>query len=320
MKSSLEVLVYLESKHIMHRDLKPSNIIFDSKKKKEIKFVDFGLSDYSNSKNFIHKKCGTPGFIAPEVINLRSQSVDYNTSCDVFSLGMVFYCIISGKIAYDGRNFNEVYDNNRNGDVDFEDNDLILNSSDNEIDLLKKMLDMDQNVRITPDEALKHPYFTLEDPKIGDNDNFYSIGLDEFEGGTGSEEHCLKKKIVRYNRKFKFMKDLDSKKKLKIPTVTIDKSLVYNMNPLINGRIDTYVSSKYSSQNSCKIVSLQTGRRSRKSSTKESQFKVKNNICKSSTKESQFKVKNSIYKKALTKKTRAEMSQNGGFRPRKESC
>lgn len=293
-KSCLEALVYLESKQIMHRDLKPSNIIFKNSEKNpfEIKLVDFGLSDYTHTSTFIHKKCGTPGFIAPEVINLRSKTVDYNTSCDMFSLGMIFFCLISGRLPYDGENFNQVYENNRIGFIDFEMLELEVNIIESELDLLKSMLHIDQNVRITPSEALEHPYFTTEERNH--DEHFYSIGLDEFNqkknDNDGDHGFCLRQKIVKYNKKFKFIKNIKDKNKVLLPT--IDKSLVYNKNPLINGKIDTYVSSKYSSNNSCRIVSLQTGRNSRKDSNNKT-------------------VRDSIYKRALTKMSKDEMSNIG---------
>ncbi len=55
----------------MHRDLKPENIILQkSGNLSEIKIVDFGLGTLIHSDDYIFKKCGTPGFVAPEVFKV----------------------------------------------------------------------------------------------------------------------------------------------------------------------------------------------------------------------------------------------------------
>lgn len=56
-------------KGIMHRDLKPENLLFKSKNDDhDIVVIDFGLATFTNINNVLFKKCGTPGFIAPEVL------------------------------------------------------------------------------------------------------------------------------------------------------------------------------------------------------------------------------------------------------------
>ena len=67
----LKGINYLSKRGIMHRDLKLDNIMIKRRKNREnhISIIDFGLAEQVNSKNLIHKKCGTPGYIAPEVLN-----------------------------------------------------------------------------------------------------------------------------------------------------------------------------------------------------------------------------------------------------------
>lgn len=73
----------------MHRDIKPKNIILNIQEKKiDLKIVDFGLS-VKLEPNKELKKCGTPGYVAPEIINLKNGK--YGLESDIFSLGCVFY-------------------------------------------------------------------------------------------------------------------------------------------------------------------------------------------------------------------------------------
>lgn len=54
----------------MHRDLKPENILCRSKEKTyDLVLADFGLATVKNDPNMLFKRCGTPGFVAPEILN-----------------------------------------------------------------------------------------------------------------------------------------------------------------------------------------------------------------------------------------------------------
>lgn len=75
-KQILQGVDYMQSRNIMHRDIKPENILFQSKTSldegnsdKGLKIVDFGLATFQHEKTIIFTKCGTPGFVAPEIIS-----------------------------------------------------------------------------------------------------------------------------------------------------------------------------------------------------------------------------------------------------------
>ena len=57
----------------------------------ELCIGDFGLSTFSGLKKFLFPRCGTPGFVAPEVINIKSMDQVYGNVCDEFSCGVVFH-------------------------------------------------------------------------------------------------------------------------------------------------------------------------------------------------------------------------------------
>lgn len=76
----------------MHRDLKFDNIMLKYPNDiNSLKIIDFGLS--TNCGTQYLAKCGTPGYIAPEILNDKP----YNELCDIYSLGCLFHCLISGE-------------------------------------------------------------------------------------------------------------------------------------------------------------------------------------------------------------------------------
>lgn len=79
----------MHSKNVIHRDLKLENILLTSEENDyELKIADFGLSTTTDNID-IFRKCGTPGYVAPEVL----LNQDYNTKVDYFSVGVIFYVL-----------------------------------------------------------------------------------------------------------------------------------------------------------------------------------------------------------------------------------
>lgn len=79
-----------------------------------LKLVDFGLATRVDEKDYLFKRCGTPGYVAPEIINSPSTgNVRYDTKCDVFSAGVIFYILIVGKSPFDAKTFHEILSKNK---------------------------------------------------------------------------------------------------------------------------------------------------------------------------------------------------------------
>ncbi len=171
MKCLLEALKYLDAKGIMHRDLKPENMILKEKSEIEnchLKLVDFGLSTFCDVDEYLFKRCGTPGYVAPEIINASSKSnVKYNSNVDVFSAGIIFYILIMGRAPFKGKSFEEILNQNKLCKIDLELKKIKENPDVH--DLMKKMLEVDPNNRISAKEALEHNFFKNEEHEnIGD--------------------------------------------------------------------------------------------------------------------------------------------------------
>ncbi len=90
-------LRYAHSKSIVHRDIKPSNIMLTDEG--QIKLVDFGISFVaSEDENNVPGLVGTPSYMAPELLDAKSPS----EQSDQFSLGVVLYEMVTGRLPFTG--------------------------------------------------------------------------------------------------------------------------------------------------------------------------------------------------------------------------
>lgn len=99
MKIVSAVLCGLEHMHgqsVAHRDLKCENIICDPDAPQKTKIVDFGFAKPLGTNNYLSDLCGSPSYVAPEV--LRKEP--YNVQCDLWSLGVVMFACLFGQMPF----------------------------------------------------------------------------------------------------------------------------------------------------------------------------------------------------------------------------
>jgi serine/threonine protein kinase len=115
MEQILLVLDFFQQKKIVHRDIKPDNIlvqsIHDKGKHYEVKVADLGLATQTPNDAPIFAKCGTPGYIAPEIFSNGGKGYSYKV--DVFSGASVFFNLLTGYYIFNADNAEAMILSNR---------------------------------------------------------------------------------------------------------------------------------------------------------------------------------------------------------------
>jgi len=160
MKNILETINHLHENKIIHRDLKLENILIPTNSTSDIKLIDFGLSvDLTEFREA--KRGGTPGYIAPEVLKAEASKIIVDPKCDMFSLGCLFYRLLTGGKLFLGSTAKEVLENNKECYINPSKISFLIKSIQAR-NILMRMLESDPIKRINAAEALEHPFFSGE--------------------------------------------------------------------------------------------------------------------------------------------------------------
>ncbi|KAF3501445.1 hypothetical protein F2Q69_00044078 [Brassica cretica] len=98
---------FCHSRQVYHRDIKPENLLLDDNE--NLKVSDFGLSALADCKRqdgLLHTTCGTPAYVAPEVINRKGYD---GTKADIWSCGVVLFVLLAGYLPFHDSNLMEMY-------------------------------------------------------------------------------------------------------------------------------------------------------------------------------------------------------------------
>ena len=143
---------------ISHRDLKPENILLCSKENKEtlIKVTDFGLSKFFDATTVLKTFCGTPNYLAPEVLTSKGEG-SYTNKVDNWSLGVILYICLAGYHPFNEDGKVPLETQIRKGSYTFPP-DYWSSVSKDAIDLVKNLLNVDPDKRFTLDQVLNHKW------------------------------------------------------------------------------------------------------------------------------------------------------------------
>ncbi|KAJ9171564.1 hypothetical protein P3X46_014917 [Hevea brasiliensis] len=187
---------YCHSRGVSHRDLKPENLLLDSYG--VLKVSDFGLSAVLSKQvqgdGLLHTACGTPNYVAPEV--LKDKGYD-GTGSDVWSCGVILFVLMAGYLPFDEPNLMGLYRKICSADFAFP-----SWFSSGARKLIKRILDPNPVTRITIPEILEDEWFKkgYKPPQFGREDD---VNLDDVDAAfNDSKEHLVterKEKPVSMN-------------------------------------------------------------------------------------------------------------------------
>lgn len=141
---------YIHRLNIVHRDLKPENLLLDSAK--NIKIVDFGLSNRYRQGEVLRTACGSPCYAAPEMIAGKKYSA---LKVDVWSAGVVLFVLLCGYLPFEDPDTSKLYRKIQTGNYK-----LPAFLSEQARDIIKGLLDINPDTRFTIEQIKAHPWFS----------------------------------------------------------------------------------------------------------------------------------------------------------------
>ena len=141
-------LSYMHEVEIIHRDVKLENVLLD--KDGNSKLIDFGFSVFSKDKKALKVFCGTPSYMAPEIV----RRIEYEGKpVDAWSLGVVLYALVCGCFPFSAKSYPELYKKIMRGQFRIPDT-----LSQGVKDLIRNLLVLDPRKRFTVQQAKNHPW------------------------------------------------------------------------------------------------------------------------------------------------------------------
>lgn len=155
----LEGMLYIHGQHIAHRDLKPENILVDADG--AAKICDFGLAKYVGEGGITDTPCGSPLYVAPEILS----DFPYDPKCaDCWSLGVLLFAMVTGMSPWRSRNRVQLFAEIRRGEYAIPASVSTLCG-----DLIRKLMNLNVVERYTVEQALQHAWLSGDGPIIPDD-------------------------------------------------------------------------------------------------------------------------------------------------------
>jgi len=158
----LKAVSFCHRRKIAHCDMKPKNLLLMSDDNDSfIKLADFGFAARVHRPKSLTKQCGTPFFVAPEILTRKP----YDQQSDMWSVGCIVFLLLSGNLPFMGRSQKELFQKIVAGKFEFKEDEW-AGVSDDAKDLVRKLLVLDPDKRITANDALRHPWLKLAKDRL----------------------------------------------------------------------------------------------------------------------------------------------------------
>lgn len=152
-------LKILQSHHIIHRDLKPENILLSGKESDVVlKIADFGLSRRVLPDNYVETVCGSPFYMAPEV--LQFQRYDYKV--DMWSVGVILFELLNGYPPFRGRTNFQLLQNIKSSSCLPFSQHILSGLHPDCVDICSRLLSANPVQRLSFDEFYHHKFLRIK--------------------------------------------------------------------------------------------------------------------------------------------------------------
>eukprot|EP00603_Paraphysomonas_imperforata_P004753 CAMPEP_0114416768 /NCGR_PEP_ID=MMETSP0103-20121206/2605_1 /TAXON_ID=37642 ORGANISM="Paraphysomonas imperforata, Strain PA2" /NCGR_SAMPLE_ID=MMETSP0103 /ASSEMBLY_ACC=CAM_ASM_000201 /LENGTH=428 /DNA_ID=CAMNT_0001585013 /DNA_START=53 /DNA_END=1339 /DNA_ORIENTATION=- len=170
-KVILRGIKYIHDKGIAHRDMKPENLLMISEDDDSyVKLADFGFAIHGAQKGEAALSAGTPGFLAPEVL----ENQGFDKAVDMWSIGVITYILLGGYPPFDDDNDYKLFRKIRKGKFEFHDKYWSEVSAEAK-DFISCLLKVVPAERLTCDTALKHPWLHCNAKELEDHNLMHSL-------------------------------------------------------------------------------------------------------------------------------------------------
>ena len=198
----LKGVKYLHERKIAHRDIKPQNLLLNTENDNtSVKICDFGFAKRVHVPNSLTTLCGSKHYVAPELL----KNHPYDESADMWSVGIVIYFLLAGYVPFNDKDQSKLFQLIRLGKFSFNAKHW-TGISDEAMDLIEKLLEVDPASRLTANEAMASEWIQgLDDNTLIENELGSSLlGISE----TRASMKAYVRQVQWINRAKKICSDL----------------------------------------------------------------------------------------------------------------